>query len=167
MDTEKYLKSLIGRNGGEVMPFRNLPIPAQAAMAWYMSLDGVAWKQAPGLPKHIRGLNEHVVKALPWYRKHYGSQRFGYVEIPTEEMLEAIWDLTEDDWKAQHGDVISWHEWFMDRVGTAGHGRHDRWPVILSSVNMPIGGVIQDGWHRLNDYISQGARVIPALYYPW
>jgi hypothetical protein len=82
-------------------------------------------------------------------------------------MLEANWDLSEEDMREEHGDVMSWHRWFLRTFGVEDHPRRNRWAVILSGVEDPIGGIIQDGWHRLNEYVRQGARVIPVVYYPW
>lgn len=128
-------------------------------MAWYMSVDGEAWEQAPDLKRDI-------LDVLPWYRKEYGAQRFGYVELPTKEVIDAIWDVDED-LRNEFDTVNEWIKWYLESGGggVPDHASSNRWPVILSGDAFE-GEVLQDGWHRLSDYIRKGARVIPALYYP-
>lgn len=149
-------KSLIRKHGGKVLPFRKLSIPAQAAMAFYMSVDGTAWDQPSTLDRDI-------VEVLPWYRRQYGSDRFGYVELPTKEVVSAIWDVHED-LREEYGSIQEWVEWYRSHGDVPDHPENSRWPVILSSIEDEF---LQDGWHRFSDYLRKGAKVIPAIYYPF
>jgi hypothetical protein len=124
-------------------------------MAWYMSVDGEAWEQAPGF-------RENIVDVLPWYRKKYGSKRFGYVELPTQELLDVIWDVSAD-LREGYQEVDRWVEWYLENENVPDHAAGNRWPVILSDF---YDLALEDGHHRLSDYIRKGAKVIPALYYP-
>lgn len=150
-------KRLIRCFGGEVMPFRDLPVPAQLAIAHYMAVDGEAWKLPPVFEREFRSM-------LPWFRKKYGAKKFGYVEIPMEILTDAIMD---DEYMAiDRPDLRTfdeYHRWYVQKGGIPDHPETGRWPVILSSMDEQT---LQDGWHRLHDYYRKGAEVIPAVYYP-
>ncbi len=152
----KRNKRLIAQYGGKVMPYRDLPVPAQLAIGWYMTVDGEAWKVPPDF-------SERPLKAvLPWLVRRYGSTRIGYVEIPTKALMDVI---SEDEEFGERGirDFDDYHEWFISQGGMPDHPRKGRWPVILSSFEEET---LQDGWHRLHDYYSKGAKKIPAVYFP-
>ncbi len=149
-------KRLVERYGGKVMPYRDLPVPAQLANAWYMAVDGEAWQVPLGFSERPFEL------ALPWFVRKYGATRIGYVEIPIKALTDAI---LEDEELRERGvkDFYDYHEWFISQVDLPDHPRKGRYPVILSGFEEET---LQDGWHRLHDYYSKGAKVIPALYYP-
>lgn len=152
----KRNKKLIERYGGKVMPYRDLSVPAQLAIGWYMAVDGEAWKLPPDD-------SERPFKSvLPWLVRRYGSTRIGYVEIPTKALTE---EITKDEGfdEREFRDFDAYHEWYMSGRALLGHPRKGRWPVILSSFE---GETLQDGWHRLHDYYSKGATKIPAVYFP-
>lgn len=160
-------KALIREFGGRVMRFRDLPVPAQLAMAYYMAVDGEAWE----LPEEVqsssvREIRKEFRELLPWFRKKYGSKRFGYVVIPMEAIKESI---LEDPYLVEEIGTFdsyeAYDEWLHGQPGfrTNVHPTTNRWPVILSSEDEET---LQDGWHRLHAYYHQGARMVPALYYP-
>ena len=153
----KRNKVLIKKYGGQVMPFQSLPIPAQLAIAHYMAIDGEAWEVPAGYrhnPKNFKDL-------LPWFRGKYGAKKYGYVEIPTEELTAAV---MKDEMSYQFPDFDSYHRWYIKLPGgIQNHPKKDRWPVVLSGQDDET---LQDGWHRLHTYYRQGADVIPAVYYP-
>jgi hypothetical protein len=160
-------KKLIQTFGGEVMQFRNLPIPAQLAIAWYMAVDGEAWE----LPSEYYQASVQELKELgfrsflPWIRRKYGSKKFGYVEIPMEVLIKQV---MRDEWMKedfhQMKDFEQYHRWYVKQGGMPNHSTTQLWPVILSSDYNEE--TLQDGWHRLNDYYRKGVEVVPAVYFP-
>ena len=144
------------------MPFRDLPVPARLAMAHYMALDGEAWVLPPEyIHASVQRLSREFRSMLPWFTKEYGSQLFGLVEIPMNILTETI---MQDDELRNSGflNFDDFHEWFSE-TGIPNHPKTSRWPVILSDYPEET---LQDGWHRLNDYYRQGARTVPAVYFP-
>lgn len=145
------------------MPFRNLPRPAQLAMAFYMAVDGEAW---PLPPKYVpyevsfRTIKRDFPSMLPWFVKEYGDRKFGYVEIPTEILIREI--MADADIEDQFKEFADYHRWYVKHGPMPRHEPRNRWPVILSSEEDET---LQDGWHRFHDYVRQGAEIIPALYY--
>jgi hypothetical protein len=158
---------LVREYGGKVMPFRDLPIPAQLAIAHYMAIDGEAWGFPEGTANwSVSSVKKELPAMLPYFRKVYGGQRFGYVMIPMEALKESI---LKDQWLTEDVGIFPSYEVYDEHVHSqAGfrpteHPTTQRWPVILSSENEET---LQDGWHRLHAYYHQGAKLIPAVYYP-
>jgi hypothetical protein len=154
---------LIREFGGEVMPYRDLPRPAQLAMAWYMAVDGEAWELPPEYPPYVTGLREikkNFSGMLSWFVKTYGKRKFGYVEIPADVLIESI--MEDPEIKEQFKGFEDYHRWYVRQGHMPDHESRNRWPVILSHDDEET---LQDGWHRFHEYVRQGARVIPALYY--
>lgn len=156
-------KKMIREFGGEVMPYRDLPEPAQLAIAWYMAADGEAWE----IPEEYKGVSPGDFRSLfpemmPFFIKKHGSKKFGYVEIPTGVLIDAV--MENPDMRSQGMTSFEdYHRWYSKHSTIPQHSTKNRWPVILSSEDDET---LQDGWHRLHGYIRQGAKVIPAVYYP-
>lgn len=127
------------------MPYRKLSVPAQLAIARYMAVDGEAWT----LP--MNWTKRNFRKLLRHFRSEYGHVKFGYVILQMTELLKAI-----------EKDGIDIGEYVKGGY-TPLHPKANRWPVILSGFNDET---LQDGWHRLRDYLGQGAITVPAVYYP-
>lgn len=159
----KRNKALIKKYGGEVMPYQSLPLPAQLAVAHYMAIDGEAWKFPEGTENwSVAKVKKELPGLLPYFRGKYGKKRFGYVEIPTEALVAEV--MKDEEAGARFPDFDQYHEWYIRMPGgIPNHPKKNRWPVILSSFEEET---LQDGWHRLHTYYSQGADVIPAVYYP-
>jgi hypothetical protein len=163
----KRTKKLVHKYGGQAMPYRELPIPAQLAVAHYMALDGEAWE----VPQEVRKWSPSKLKKefdslLPYFRKTYGDQRFGYALIPMEALTSAI---IQDPFVTEDIGVFDSYEAFdkwshtQPGINLVRHPTTNRWPVILSSSDDET---LQDGWHRFHTYYHQGAEMIPAVYYP-
>jgi len=159
--TERLAKTF----GGKIMLYKDLPIPAQLAIAHYMAIDGEAWA-LPELVTHVwstRKIKSHLPKMLPYFRAKYGKTKFGYVHIPMEALIDSIVndenfvaiEQSEDDFRARLG---------KSSVGfrIPNHPTTNRWPIILSSNDYET---IQDGWHRLGAYYKQVLAPVPAVYY--
>jgi len=161
-------RKLIESFGGRVMAFRNLPIPAQLAMAWYMAVDGEAWELPPEQVSDETSLLEitrDFSEMLPWFIKKYGSKRFGYVEIPMEVLTKQV---MRDQWMKEDmpnlKDFEQYHRWYVRQGGMPDHPLTDLWPVILSTNYEEE--TLEDGWHRLHDYYRKGVEIVPAVYFP-
>lgn len=163
---EKRNRALVKRYGGDVMPFQDLPVPAQLAMILYMAIDGEAWQFPEGTGNwSLAKMEEEMPALLTYFRKTYGKQRFGYVMIPMGALMGSIlkdpW-LTEIKKFESHED---YDQWLHKQLGfrSTEYPPTNRWPVILSSMDDET---LQDGWHRLHAYYHQGAKMVPAIYYP-
>ena len=154
--TERLAKTF----GGKIMAYKDLPIPAQLAIAHYMAIDGEAWTLPEIVTRDwsVRKLRRELPGFLPYFRAQYGKTKFGYVRIPTAALIE---EIKRDAAYKEAGEP----ELFRDEPGfkIPKHPSTSRWPVILSDINDET---LQDGWHRLGAYYRQRARVVPAVYYP-
>jgi len=128
-----------------------------------MAVDGEAWE----LPKKyahtvsFKTIKRDFTSMLPFFVKEHGSEMFGYVEIPIEDLIEAV--MHDEEIGEQFQTFEDYHDWYLSQGHMPRHGPRGRWPVILSSFDEET---LQDGWHRFHHYIRQGARMIPAVYYP-
>jgi hypothetical protein len=132
------------------MPFRELPIPAQLAVASYMA-----------------EITRDFCSTLPWLQKKYGSKRIGYVEIPMEVLTGAV--MQDEAVQAElpgttEEDFELYHRWYMKQGDMPDHPTTELWPVILSSDYDEE--TLQDGWHRFHDYYRKGVEMVPAVYFP-
>lgn len=150
----KKLISLIKKHNGKIMKFRHLPKEARYAMAHYMSIDGEAWDIPETLDeifKRKRNLQmgKEIAQHIKFYTKKYGNNKFGLVNLPTDELLAFFC-------KGVYPKAKSLYE-----------KRTSIWPVILefTPVNEDNPLPIQDGWHRLSDYVTMGLKKIPCLYF--
>lgn len=156
----KRNRVLIRRHGGKVMPFRKLPPAAQLAIAHYMAINGDAW-DLPWEPARMPVRTEEIRRMMPFFLEEYGDEPFGLVNIPTQALVEAV---SQDDFFAgEWASFEEYHAWYVSHGGVPHHPKTNRWPVILSSFEDET---LQDGWHRFHSYYEQGARTIPAVYYP-
>lgn len=151
-----------------MMPFRELSAPARLAIAQYMAVDGEAWNLPHELHPYATSaakIKREFRSMLPWLTKKYGSERFGYVEIPMDVLTEAVMDdelMKTDMPNMQTFD--QYHKWYAAKGRMPSHPTTDLWPVILSSDYEEE--TLQDGWHRLHDYYRKGVEDVPAVYYP-
>lgn len=158
-------KKLIRAYGGRAMPFTDLPVPAQLAIAWYMAVDGDVWELPRGYNPYkpaSGSIQQEFQSMLPWFRIKYGTKKIGYVEIPAEALIETIMQ-DEDFDQERFKDFDQYHEWYVQGQRMPDHPATGRWPVTLSNNNEET---LQDGWHRLHDYYRKGSRTIPAVYFP-
>jgi hypothetical protein len=152
----------------KVMPFSALPVGAKMALIWYMAVDGEAWELPQDLQdvyhtKHgIKRLTDGLWKHLSYFDKAYGSARFGYVEIPTSILLDAIEKAHQGLTKAGLGypakppTNLNSSKWLY-----AGSRSATTWPCILDDGD----DILQDGWHRLGRYVEAELPQIPCVFY--
>lgn len=152
----KRNKKLIKQYGGEVVPYVDLPEPAQLAIAHYMAVNGEAWKLPedwavwPDMstgPSRARIVKE-LKKYLDYFIDKYGAKKFGYVLLPMKAVTDSV--------MAADQDIAGEYDSFPK------HSADDPWPVILSNFEDET---LQDGWHRLHRYYQLGLKEIPAVYF--
>lgn len=163
--TPSRLDTLIkGRH--RIERYADLPQPHQLALANYLAFEQRGW--APELVidgiRDKRGLSAALVQALPALVERYGERLFGMARLPASEVKRAVMgdvDVDLDVWP----NWAAYHAWYcLPASGPVpDYPKQGRWPVILS--NHPA-ETLQDGWHRLHCYARQGARVIPAVFFP-
>ena len=152
------LAKLIRKYKGSAFPFRALPVEAQYAVSHYMSIDGEAWGVPPEISDHEEDDRREIVDVLKanikWYAKEYGETKFGYVIFPMDSFLELFSEKCVIEWKS--------HKCLFEP-------RKKIWPVILETNFVEPDefdlGPLEDGWHRLSDYIRMGIKEIPCVYY--
>jgi len=135
-------RKLIERVGGQILPYDELPRPAQRAIFTYVS-EG----EYKG---DLRDLQRQLAKS-----------NFGYSEIPAAILAKEI--AEDPDIAEEFGDFESYHQWYLKLGGIPDYPPKNRWPVILSPFEDET---LQDGWHRLHDYYRKGARKIPVVWFP-
>lgn len=142
MSLSRRNKKLIEEVDSLILPYGELPLPAQRAIFTYMS----------------EGDYQGELKDL---EKRLSKKRFGYSEVPTAILVRQI---EEDPDIAGHFEIFEeYHRWYLDQGHTPDHPTKNRWPVILGPFDDET---LQDGWHRLHDYYRKGARKIPVVWFP-
>jgi len=142
------------------------------AIAHYHSIAGVSWNAPLELwnwisrHKGMRApLAEELSRHMPHYLERHGEQLFGVVDIPTAELLPRImqgYELAEF-----HGDWVAYHAWYTSFVPTPDHDTtKPLWPVWLA-IDHRDNEALEDGWHRLHDYVRKGIQFIPGVYTPF
>lgn len=148
---------------GKVMRLVDLPQTAQDALIHYMSVDGAAWavesdwpdwKWGEGQPSKLKGRDEvlaDIAKFRQRFLDEFGEQRFGYVEVPWQELRSSM--EGDDDYVG--GDNVGRPKISSDEYEIP------TWPVILSGFPDET---LQDGWHRFSMYRSLNMTV-PVVWY--
>lgn len=170
--------AMIRRNGGKIVRFADLPVVCQNAMIHYMSVDGAAWavesrdrmsrirgenwadwKWGEGTPhksKQRREMLADIEKFRHRFIERWGDEKFGLVEVPTKELLDAIREDDEfcsDDRYEKETTPGFDDDWEYDLP---------TWPVILSDFPAET---LQDGWTRFHRYCQLGVEKILCLFY--
>lgn len=147
---------------GCVMPFRELSREAQYAFIHYMAIDGEAWELPDDFWHDKWSITKMLSKALSFFLKKYGDVLVGYAEIPTKDLLQSINDDPDTDEK--YSTFEEQRTYYIKKgKDYPNYSRSNRWPVILSGFTNET---LQDGWHRFGAYVRDGAKIIPALFYP-
>ena len=166
---------LIEENSGHVIRYDELPRTAQLALAWYLSVDNDDWERPPRVDEskveasadwrrgRLKGNPEWLKKALPFYRKHHGKERFGYVVIPTVDLIANA--MRNPDLLKRFPDFPKYHRWFFTGKHRTSVQVENPWPVVLDT-EPGTEEILEDGYHRFHRYYSQGVEQIPALYFP-
>jgi len=162
----------------KIVCFKDLPREHQMAMTYYMSIDGDAWGWMGVLAKKGVNLNwdnynyaqkraKYLLEnSLHYYVRTYGEKKFGMVDIPIQALADRIISknpiVNENGWK----NLKELNEWYGLNFTIPKHSNKNRWPVILATTCEKVDHeIIEDGWHRFNTYIKQGAKKIPCLFY--
>jgi hypothetical protein len=144
--------------------FSDLPRPAQKAFIWRAAENG--GELSENIHVNIGSCNhapcdvteEAWGDAISKASVSCEGMFFYFFEVPTESIKSII--LTNNECLSE--DYSCWEDYESDYVDPTlvMHSRTDRFPVLA-----PLGEeeVLEDGWHRLHSYISQGHSSVPVL----
>jgi hypothetical protein len=183
------VRATVRKHKGRMVAMKHLPLVYQMTAAQYMSLAGEAdaWDRPPVLEawleknwpiitsdrekgqksvlKHQRLFAVEFPKHMPFYLERYGDTMFGVVEIPIAEMIALIMkggDMVE----CYNGNWDEYHAWYLNQGYIPDYDvSKPLWPVWID-INGSGDELLEDGWHRFNDYVRKGVQVIPAIYFP-
>jgi hypothetical protein len=164
--------------GFDFVPYRELPVAYQMAMAWYMAVNGEAWDDvvdhdAIKFPKGVK-TSDHplwhqtykrvVAEHLPQFIEQYGDVEFGVATWPVDDVIRSIsGDETFKEDGVDFEGTKSWFEQPMENYHATSYPIEDRWPVIMSPFEEET---FQDGWHRFHIYVASGHPDIPVIFFP-
>jgi hypothetical protein len=156
--------------GGQVIPYRDLPRPAQLAMAYFMAIDGQVWRTPDWFdakwnkvyPDEI-ACRKVFERALPHFIRRHGLRKFGYVVIPMNVLEDAVMACSHDE---DFPDNFAEYHRRYTQIGNGmnyrpSYNRRNPWPVILDSTGNEL---FKDGWHRFHRYVDLGLLTVPCLY---
>ena len=163
---------IIDNNKGKVLKFKDLPKPAQCALAYYMAIDGEAWELEPNIEDflddfwatHNNQNTQHyneccaklktlIEKNIQFYIDEYGNEKFGYVEVPTNELVESV--------NFDKNIAVDWNTLIGYRRNPS-HNLTD-WPSILSGFHDET---FEDGWNRFFNAIDANKQIHPCVWFP-
>ncbi len=129
-------ENLFRQYGGKIMEFSELPISAQKAIDNYMNVDG----------------DDDF--------EYANALLFGYVMIPTEELIKVCWNAPDNEMRDDYKDWQEYHTAYWKHEDESNYVNHltEMRPVILND-----GEGVEDGWHRLHWYYRNGVKQIPAV----
>lgn len=165
-------------SGFEFVVYRDLPVPFQMAMAWYMAVNGEAWddiidhddvEMPDGVetsddPRWHEIYRQVVSDHLPKFVNHYGGMEFGVATWATEALIVSI--SGDETFKEDGVDLDGTRKWFqkpVENYHATSYPEQGRWPVIMSSFEDET---FQDGWHRFHVYVANGHTDIPVIFFP-
>lgn len=177
-DERRPEKSTLFEQGFEFVKYRDLPVPHQMAIAWYMAVNGEAWDDIIDhdqidLPEDVENSDDPrwhstykaaLEKLLPRFVRKYGKVEFGVATWDTESLITSI--AGDDTFKEDGIDLNGTRAWFktpMQNYFTTSYPETDRWPVIMSGFEDET---LQDGWHRFHIYVANGHPDIPVIFFP-
>ncbi len=165
----KIAARLIRQNGGRIVLYRDLPVEARHAIAFYMAVDGEAWECPKSLFEQRMSTSwmTQFKRTNRFFVSRYGDRWFGYVEVPAPQLIAAVWNYQQ---QFPDGNRFvsfdEYHRWYLSDGGACSHGT-SVWPVILNDDGDDDGtGLFQDGWHRFHAYVASGVKTIPCIWYP-
>jgi hypothetical protein len=163
-------KRLAKTFGGRSVPFSKLPLPSQLAILWYLAIDAEAWELPDGWPYGFIDRNDPQVslevtreftRQIPFFMEQHGAERIGYVELPTQVLIEAV--SQDPDIAEGWDDFADYHQAYIaSRRALPPARREGNWPVILGDEEFET---LQDGWGRFHSYVRAGVETIPAIYF--
>ena len=166
----KIASRLVRRNGGRILLYRDLPVEARHAIAWYMAMDGEAWDCPKRLDDPWTSRDELITRfkrANRFFVNRYGNWRFGYVEVTTPRLVEAAWEYRQrPPGDSRFVTFSEYHRWYLSDIDVRPYSR-SVWPVILNGHSSDEdSGLLEDGWHRFHAYLARGVKTIPCVWHP-
>lgn len=155
------LDALTGSNY-TLLPFRQLSLPFQLAIAYYLAVDGEAWELPEASePKAPLEDNSALANLMPYFITKYGDTSFGVADIPLANLQASV--MEDVELAGEYPDWSAYHQWYLSFDDTPRYPETERWPVFLSSCDDET---LQDGWHRFHSYARAGHVLIPAVFFP-
>jgi len=162
---EKRL-TFISKFNPKTLPFKNLPESYQLALVWYMAVDGEAWDLLGNLEsaKDQKEMRKLLQSTLPEYRKKYGNKNFGMVNIPTQIIKQEVMKANEI---GKYKSFNNYSKSYQNKMTIPIYKLKGQWPCILADKEYfeMSGEILQDGWHRLQVFINNGAKTIPCTFF--
>ena len=164
---------LVRQHEGRVLPYRDLPIQVRHAIAHYMAIDREIWDYPPRLDEpqttNVSWLMRFKLSQRFFIRR-YGNLRFGYVEVPTEQLLKADHQYQR---RQRHNPLFKdsppfeeIHQRYLD-VREAFEFVKFTWPVILNGFEDDDDwGLLCHGWDLLHQYVARSFQAVPCVWYP-
>jgi len=148
----------LSKKYGKIVSFRNMPLGFKLAMIWYMGIDGEAWNIPEEFCKHKseKKIQNTLKKNISYFDKEYGKKKFGIAFVPREEFELSLLKNFKTNPETTYNDLTE----FL--TGDINLHKDASWPVILSEFEDEL---IQDGWHRMDCYLSKKIKMIPCIYY--
>lgn len=131
---------LFHQYGGKFMKFDELPLSAQTSL--------------------LNLWSEHFDLEDAEFIASYQSGTYGYVMIPTDELIKVCWNAPDNEMRDDYKDWQEYHDTYWKREDDSNYANHltEMRPVLLDDSE----GIL-DGWHRLHWYYRNGVVQIPAV----
>ena len=164
---------LVRQHEGRILPYRDLPVQARHAIAHYMAIDREIWDYPPRLDEPQTTNASWLTRfqlSQRFFVRRYGNLRFGYVEVPTEQLLKA-------DCQYQHRQrdnplfvgsppFEEIHRGYLRVRGIFVYVKLT-WPVVLNGFEDDEDrGLIRQGWDLLHEYVARRFQTVPCVWYP-
>jgi hypothetical protein len=122
-------RELLDRYHGKSYRYRDLPEMAKKSLTQYMVIEGE--------------------------NDEYKKQRYGYLEVPVDDLMRIIYDQQCDDGRTYEE---FWQAGWYDPTNPPSREVYNEiWPIIWGSIGW------EDGSHRLEVYRGNGLKMIPVV----
>lgn len=155
------IDKLLGKDY-EIRLFRDLPLPFQCAIVYYMAIDGCAWDcGALGDAESSDEVKALMPSTMNLYISKHGDSKWGVAYLSADRIKSAI--LSDPDIASEFSTWEDYSRWYMAAGDVELHANTDRWPSILANDGDET---LQDGNHRLHSYLHLGHADVPLVFFP-
>jgi hypothetical protein len=146
----------------QILPFSQLPVPYQLAVAWYMGMEGDAWEvDIEGAQTDTTDPMVAFEASLPRFVEAYGHERFGITTITAQQAKDGL--MSNTDIAQDFQSFEDYQKWYLDHCDVPEYGEEGRWPVILGYGDDEV---LYDGYHRLHSYLRADHADVPVIFFP-
>lgn len=159
--SENKHRILIG-DSARIVPYAELPLEHQLAIAYYMAINGSAWEFDYDAVSDLDDTSfmQFFKTCIPLFIKKYGSMSFGMTTITSEQAKAAL--MANPEIAESFATWDEYHAWYLGAQGVPKY-TGNMWPVILGAEGDDE--TFEDGNRRLHSYLRDGHEIIPAVYY--